>query len=122
MLRARRSECEAIRALLDVARGGRSAALVLRGEAGVGKTALLEYAVDSAGDMRVVRATGVEPESELPFAALHQLCGPMLDCLERLPGPQREALRTAFGLTLGPPPDRFLIGLAVLRLFSEVAE
>jgi DNA-binding CsgD family transcriptional regulator len=108
--------------LLDAVRGGRSGTLVVRGEAGVGKTALLDYLVESAGDMRVMRALGVESESELPFAALHQLCGPMLDRLGLLPEPQREALGTAFGLTLGPPPDRFLIGLGVLSLLSEVAE
>ena len=107
--------------LLKQVRDGRSAVLVVRGEAGVGKTALLDYAVDQAADLRVARAVGVESEMELAFAALHQLCGPMLDHLDRLPGPQRGALGTAFGLEAGPPPDRFLVGLAVLSLLSEVA-
>ena len=121
MLHGRRSECEVLGGLLEGVRGGRSAVLVLRGEAGVGKTALLDYVVASAADLRVVRAAGVESEMELAFAGLHQLCGPMLDRLGRLPGPQREALRTAFGLEAGPAPDRFLVGLAVLSLLSEVA-
>src|SRR6185436_898673 len=91
-------------------------------EAGVGKTALLDYAVGSATDLRVVRVVGVESEMELAFASLHQLCAPMLGRLRRLPAPQREALRIVFGLTDGPPPDLFLIGLAVLSLLAEVAE
>ena len=95
--------------------------LVLRGEAGIGKTALLDYAVASAAGLRVLRATGVEPEMELAFAGLHQLCGPMLNRLGRLPDPQRAALETAFGLAAGPAPDRFLVGLAVLNLLSQVA-
>jgi DNA-binding CsgD family transcriptional regulator len=107
--------------LLDGVRGGRSAALVLRGEAGVGKTALLDHAVASAADLRVMRAAGVAPEMALAFAGLHQLCGPVLDRLARLHGPQRAALETAFGLQAGPAPDRFLVGLAVLSLLSEVA-
>ena len=84
--------------LLEQVRDGRSAALVVWGDAGVGKTALLDYAVQEAADLRVARAAGVESEMELAFAALHQLCGPMLDRLDRLPGPQRAALGTAFGL------------------------
>jgi DNA-binding CsgD family transcriptional regulator len=120
-LRGRRSEREVLGGLLDEVRGGRSAVLVLRGEAGVGKTALLDYAVASAADLRVVRATGVESEMELAFAGLHQLCGPVLDRLGRLPGPQRAALGAAFGLEAGPAPDRFLVGLAVLSLLSELA-
>ena len=94
----------------------------MRGEAGVGKTALLDYAAESAADLRVLRAAGVESEMELAFAALHQMCGQVLDRLGRLPGPQRAALETAFGLQAGPPPDPFLIGLAVLSLLAEVAE
>jgi DNA-binding CsgD family transcriptional regulator/tetratricopeptide (TPR) repeat protein len=117
----RRGECEVLGRLLEQVRDGRSAVLVVRGEAGVGKTALLDYAVQEAADLRVARAVGIESEVELAFAALHQLCGPMLDRLDRLPGPQRAALRTAFGLEAGPPPDRFLVGLAVLSLLSEVA-
>jgi DNA-binding CsgD family transcriptional regulator len=121
MLRGRRAECGVLDGLLEGVRGGRSAALVVRGEAGVGKTALLDYAVESAPDLMSVRATGVESEMELAFAGLHQLCGPMLDRLGRLPGPQRDALRIAFGLEEGPAPDRFLVGLAVLSLLSEAA-
>ena len=122
MLRGRRDECVALDRLLEGARGGRSAALVLEGEAGVGKTALLDYATASASDLRVLRAVGVESEMELAFAALHQLCAPAFDRLDRLPVPQRDALLTTFGLRSGPVPDRFLVGLAVLSLLSELAE
>src|ERR671914_573218 len=108
--------------VLEDVRAGRSGALVIRGEPGVGKTALLEYAIDSAADLRVARAVGVESEMELCYAALHQLCLPMLDRLERLPAPQRDALGTAFGLSSGTTPDRFLVNLAVLSLLSEAAE
>ena len=100
----------------------RAGSLVLRGEAGVGKTALLEYLLERASGCRIARAAGVESEMELAFAGLHQLCAPMLDRLERLPGPQGDALGTAFGLREGDAPDRFLVGLAVLSLLSEVAE
>jgi DNA-binding CsgD family transcriptional regulator len=120
-LRGRRAECGVLDGLLEGVRGGRSAVLVVLGEAGVGKTALLDYAVESAPDLMSVRAAGVESEMELAFAGLHQLCGPMLDRLARLPGPQRDALGIAFGLEAGPAPDRFLVGLAVLSLLSEVA-
>ena len=95
---------------------------MVRGEAGVGKTSLLDFLTESASDLRVLRAVGIEAEMELPFAALHQLCAPMLDAHERLPAPQRDALETVFGLCSGPPPDPFLVGLAVLGLFSDVAE
>ena len=95
---------------------------MLRGEAGIGKTALLEYLIASAPDATTVRAVGVQSDMELPFAALHQLCGPLLDRLEALPAPQRQAMEIVFGLTVGEAPDRFLVGLAVLSLFSEVAE
>ena len=108
--------------LLAGVRQNRSGVLVVRGEAGVGKTALLDYAVESAADLRVVRAGGVESEMELAFAAMHQLFAPLLDRLDRLPDPQRDALETVFGLNVGPPPDRFLVGLAVLTLVSDVAE
>jgi DNA-binding CsgD family transcriptional regulator/tetratricopeptide (TPR) repeat protein len=121
MLRGRRAECGVLDGLLAGVRGGRGAVLVVRGEAGVGKTALLDYAVESAPDLRSVRAAGVESEMELAFAGLHQLCGPMLDGLGRLPGPQRDALAIALGLEAGPAPDRFLVGLAVLSLLSGVA-
>ena len=95
---------------------------MLRGEAGSGKTALLEYLLERASGCRTVRATGVESEMELAFAGLHQLCAPMLDRLGHLPRPQGDALGTAFGLSSGEPPDRFLVGLAVLGLLAEVAE
>jgi hypothetical protein len=121
-LLGRGSECAVIDRLLKGVRAGRSGALVVRGEPGVGKTALLEYAIDAASDLRIVRAVGVESEMELAFAALHQLCAPMLDRLDRLPGPQRDALATTFGLSAGAVPNRFLVGLAVLGLLSEVAE
>jgi DNA-binding CsgD family transcriptional regulator/tetratricopeptide (TPR) repeat protein len=118
----RQAERAQLDGLLEDARAGASAAVVVRGEAGVGKTALVDYVRRSASTFRVVRAAGVESEMELPFAALQQLCAPMLDELARLPDPQREALSTAFGLSDGPPPNRFLVGLAVLSLFADVAE
>ena len=108
--------------LLADLRSGRGRALVVRGEAGVGKSALLEYVTGAAADMRVARAAGVESEMELAFAGLHLLCAPLLDQLEGLPVPQRDALGVAFGLREGGVPDRFLVGLAVLTLLSEVAE
>jgi DNA-binding CsgD family transcriptional regulator len=103
-------------------RAGQSQSLVLRGEAGVGKSALLEYLAGSASGCRIARATGVEPDTELAFAGLHQLCAPMLERLDRLPGPQRAALATAFGLSEGKPPDRFMVGLAVLTLLADAAD
>src|SRR5262245_35189808 len=121
-LHGRRSECEALDRLLEDVRGGQSRVLVLRGEAGVGKTALLEYLVANASGCRIARAAGVESEMELAFAGLHQLCAPMLSHLKDLPGPQCDALGTAFGLRAGAAADRFLVGLAVLSLLSEVAE
>ena len=102
-------------------RAGEGRALVVRGEPGVGKTVLLDYLARRASGCRVERAAGVQSEMELAFAALHQLCAPMLDHAESLPVPQRGALRTAFGLSAGPVPDRFLVGLAVLGLLSETA-
>src|SRR5580658_5459860 len=102
-------------------RAGEGRALVLRGEPGVGKTALLDYLAGRAPGCRVVRAAGVQSEMELGLAGLHQLCAAMLDQAESLPVPQREALRTAFGLSAGTVPDRFLVGLAVLGLLSETA-
>jgi DNA-binding CsgD family transcriptional regulator len=121
-LRGRRSECEALGRLVANVRAGRSQVLVLRGEAGVGKSALVEYLVGSAAGCRIARAAGVESEMELAFAGLHQLCAPMMGHLDRLPGPQRDALAVAFGLSAGNAPDRFLVGLAVLSLLAEVAE
>src|SRR5580765_3071091 len=102
-------------------RAGEGRALVVRGEPGVGKTALLDYMAERATGCLVARATGVQSEMELAFAGLHQLCAPMLDHAGSLPVPQREALWTAFGLSAGPVPDRFLVGLAVLGLLSEAA-
>ena len=96
--------------------------LVVRGEAGAGKTALLEYVAERASWCRIVRIAGVESEMELAFAGLHQLCAPILDGLDGLPGPQRDALRVAFGLHGGDTPDRFLVALAVLSLLADVAE
>jgi DNA-binding CsgD family transcriptional regulator/tetratricopeptide (TPR) repeat protein len=121
-LRGRARECAALDELVDAIRRGESRSLVLRGEAGIGKTALLEHLIGSASDMAVVRAVGVESEMELAFAGLHQLCGPMLDRLSKLPVPQRQALEIVFGLNAGGAPDRFLVALAVLSLVSEVAE
>jgi DNA-binding CsgD family transcriptional regulator len=121
-LRGRRSECEALDRLVASVRTGQSRALVLCGEAGLGKTALLEYVSNRASGCRIERAAGVESEMELAFAGLQQLCAPMLGRLDRLHGPQRDALATAFGLKAGDPPDRFLVGLAVLTLLSDAAE
>jgi DNA-binding CsgD family transcriptional regulator len=121
-LRGRDSECEVLDGLVSAIHRGESQSLVLQGEAGVGKTALVEYLLESASSTTVVRAAGVEPEMELAFATLHQLCGPLLDRLERLPAPQRHALEVVFGQRDGAPPDRFLVGLAVLSLFSEAAD
>ena len=119
----RRSERAAFGQLVEAVRAGESRALVVRGEPGVGKTALLDHLAGQASGSgcRVARATGVQSEMELAFAGLHQLCAPMLDRAERLPVPQRDALSTVLGLAAGPPPDRFLVGLAVLSLLSEVA-
>ena len=122
LLRGRNAECEQLDQLISDARGGTSGVLVVRGEAGAGKSALLDYLLTHAAGCRIARAAGVESEMELAFAGLHQLCGPFLDRLEHLPAPQREALATAFGLRLGEPPDRFMVGLAVLSLLSDVAE
>src|SRR3954466_6322313 len=121
-LRGRADELRTLRELLDAVRAGESRALVLRGEPGIGKTALLDEAIASATEFRVARAAGVEAEMELAFAALHQLCAPMFDRLDALPAPQRDALGVAFGLHAGDPPDRFLVGLAALSLFAEVAD
>src|SRR5271169_6530442 len=117
----RRAERGVLDQLVGAVRAGGSRVLVVRGEPGVGKSALLDYLAGRASGCRVVRAAGVESEMELAFAGLHQLLAPVLDRLEGLPGPQQEALRTAFGLSSGPAPDRFLVGLAVLGLVSEVA-
>jgi DNA-binding CsgD family transcriptional regulator len=120
--RGRQRECAQLDRLLDGVRSGEGRTLVLRGEPGIGKTVLLAYLHGRASGCRVVRAAGVQSEMELDFAALHQLCAPLLDGLERLPAPQREALSTAFGLSHGVAQDRMLVGLAVLSLLSEAAD
>jgi DNA-binding CsgD family transcriptional regulator len=114
-------EAEAVAAVLAAAREGLSGVLVLRGEAGIGKTALLDHAVEAAGDMWVAQVTGVESEMDLGFAGLHLLLVPFLAGVERLPGPQRAALEAALGLAAGPAPDRFLVGLAALTLLTDAA-
>jgi DNA-binding CsgD family transcriptional regulator len=121
-LAGRSAECARLDRLLAAAQTGQSAVLVVRGDSGIGKTALLDYAAERGLGWRVVRAVGVEAEMELPFAGLHQLCAALLERLERLPQPQHEALASAFGLSAAARPDRFLIGLAVLSLLSDAAE
>jgi hypothetical protein len=118
----RRRECELLDGLLHAVRGGHGGVMVVRGEAGIGKSALLDYTARAASGLRLVRVAGVESEMELAFAALHQFCSPILDSLPLLPQPQREALAIALGLQSGPAPDHFLVGLAVLSLLSEAAE
>ena len=121
-LRGRADECALLEGLIEDLRRGRSRSMILRGEAGIGKTALLEHLISSAGDSLVLRAVGVESEMELAYASLHQLCAPLLDRLGALPAPQRAALEVVFGLGEGAAPDRFLVGLGVLGLFSAAAE
>jgi DNA-binding CsgD family transcriptional regulator len=121
-LLGRRRERDVLDRMLESARDGHGGVLALYGEPGVGKTALLEYALEAAADFRVARAIGVEGEMELAFAALQQLCSPSLDLMAHLPDPQRDALDVALGLAAGLPPNRYLVGLAVLNLLSEAAE
>jgi DNA-binding CsgD family transcriptional regulator len=121
VLLGRAAERQALDHLLDNVRGGQSAVMVIRGEPGVGKTALLHHCARQVSGFRVARVAGVESEMELPFAGLHQLCAPMLGRLDALPEPQRAALRVALGLSSGPAPDRFLVALAALSLLAEVA-
>jgi AAA ATPase-like protein len=118
----RQAECGALDQLVTDVRAGESRVLVLRGEAGVGKSALLGYLTERAEGSRLARAVGVESEMELAYSTLHQLCAPMLNLVDRLPKSQREALATVFGLGEGPAPDPFLVGLATLTLFAEVAD
>jgi DNA-binding CsgD family transcriptional regulator len=120
-LLGRHDECAVLDRLVAGVRAGQSQALVLRGQAGAGKTALLDYVLERAAGCQITRAAGAESEMELAFAALHQLCAPFLDRLERLPGPQRDALGVAFGVRGGKAPDRFLAGLGCVSLLSEVA-
>src|SRR5712692_5772303 len=119
--RGRVLERQVLDGLLDRVRSGESAVLVIRGEAGIGKTELMRYCARQASGCRLVQIAGVESEMELPFAALHQLCAPMLGGLATLPEPQERALRVAFGLAAGPAPDRFVVGLAALSLLAENA-
>jgi DNA-binding CsgD family transcriptional regulator len=121
-LRGREVECSRLDELLIALRSGQSGALVVHGEAGCGKSALLDYVAERSDGCRLDRAVGVQSEMELPFAKLHQLCMPVIDRVDRLPTPQGSALRTAFGLSDGRQPDPFLVGLAVLTLLSDVAE
>jgi DNA-binding CsgD family transcriptional regulator len=121
-LLGRASECALLDGLLSALRRGESRSLVLRGEAGIGKTALLKYLIAAASDVTVLRAVGTESEMELAYASLHQVCAPLLDQLGRLPAPQRQALEIVSGLSAGAAPDRFLVGLGVLTLLSEVSE
>src|SRR5215207_3378053 len=121
VLLGRADERELLDRLLENVRAGQSAVLVVRGEAGVGKTALLHYCARQAAGFRVAKIAGVESEMELPFAGLHQLCAPMLGRLGALPEPQQAALGVALGLSSGPAPDRFLVGLATLGLLAEAA-
>ena len=118
----RRDECARLDALIAAARSGTSGALIVRGAAGIGKSALLDYLLANAQGCRIMRGMSVESEMELAFSGLHQLCAPLLDRLDRLPEPQQHALATAFGIRPGNPPDRFMVGLAVLSLMSDVAD
>lgn len=114
-LHGRRGECQALDRLAANARSGHSQVLVLRGESGIGKTALLDYLAGCAAGCRIARVAGAEPETELALAGLHQLCAPFLERLGQLPGPQRDALRTAFSMRDGNLPDRFAVGPTVSR-------
>src|SRR2546421_4587643 len=121
-LLGREREREVLDRLLGGVRGGRGGVLVVHGESGVGKTALLEYAVEAARGFRTARTSGIEAEMELPFAAVQQLCSPFLDLMDRLPPPQHDALGVAFGLITGRAPNPFLVGLAALGLLAAAAE
>ncbi|MFG3660870.1 AAA family ATPase [Streptomyces sp. NPDC047706] len=118
----RRTECAALDDMLFTLREGGSRVLVIRGEAGIGKSVLLEYAAGQASRVTVTRGQGIEADMELPYASLHQLCAPFVAGVEALPEPQRDALRVAFGMAAGDPPDRFLVGLAVLTLLTRASE
>ena len=121
-LLGRHRECTLLVDLLAGLRQGESAVWVIRGEAGIGKSVLLDYAAAQASRVTVTRARGIEADMELAYASLHQLFAPFLVEIDALPGPQRDALRVAFGMTAGDPPDRFLVGLAVLTLLTRVSE
>src|SRR5262249_38740702 len=122
LLLGREGECEVLDGLVAAARDGQGRALVIQGEPGVGKTALLQYAVAESRGLMVATTVGVEGEMDFPFSALQRLCAPLLRCLDRLADPQRVALEVAFGMSSGRTPDRFLVGLAVLSLLSAAAE
>ena len=117
----RERELATLEQLLETVRSGGSGTLLVNGDPGIGKSALLERLINSASDFRVVRALGVEGEVDLPYAGLQQLCRSMLDTVDLLPAPQRDALHVAFGLSAGDASDRYLVGLAILTLFSEAA-
>ena len=117
----RTAETGALEGVQAAVRDGLSGVLVLRGEAGVGKSALLDWAAEQAGDMQVARVAGAEAEMDMGFAGLHQLLVPFMAGLEGLPAPQQQALKSAFGLVAGPPPDRFLVGLAALTVLTDAA-
>src|SRR3954466_9576075 len=121
-LLGREHERDVLDRLLEAARGGHGGVLVVDGEPGVGKTALLEYAVEAGRGVRIARTSGVEAEMELPYGAAQQLSWPFIALLERLPQPQHDALAVAFGLAAGQPPNPFLVGLAILGLLSEAAQ
>ncbi|WP_405947790.1 AAA family ATPase [Streptomyces prunicolor] len=121
-LLGRRTECALLDEMISAVRIGDSRTLVIHGPPGVGKSALLDYATRAATDLRVLHAVGIESEMELAFATLHQICAPLLERLKNLPQPQCAALETVFGIRAGPPPDRFLVGMAVLGLLSDAAE
>src|SRR3712207_7388033 len=121
-LRGRGDECALLDDLVSAVRRGESRSLLLRGEAGIGKSALLHYLIAVASDLTVVRTVGIESEMELAYAGLHQLCSPLLQWLDKLPAPQREAIEIVFGLRAGAAPDRFFVGLAVLGLLAAAAE
>ncbi|MEU0096853.1 AAA family ATPase [Kribbella sp. NPDC006257] len=121
-LRGRQRELATLEGLVAAARTGRSEVLVLRGEAGVGKSALIDSLVARSNNCRIARTVGIESEMELAYSGLHQLCQPFLDLIDRLPPPQHNALGIAFGQLTGPTPDLFLTGLAVLNLLSEAAD
>src|SRR5215471_2814764 len=118
----RTSEREYLDRLLANVRGGESGVVVIRGEAGLGKTALLRHAVGKAAGFEIAQIAGIESEMELPFAGLHQLCAPMLPQIDTLPEPQRDALAVAFALSFGKAPDPFLVALAALSLLAQIAE
>ena len=117
----RQGEIETLNRSLETATGGMSAVLVVRGEPGIGKTALVEHVIEARPDIHVARVKGIESEMEWPFAALHQMCGPFLDHIDLLPEPQRATLGTAFGLTTGDHPDPFRLGMAVLTLLTQIS-